>query len=141
MLAPAKPAPPKAVETAIAAITVPSRARLIRHVDWDRPRREREDARHVRLGQAGARAWRGRPASIAGQPARVALTAVGRTAPPTSAAECPTPSPPLRRRRVPAPARVTFEAKPGKIQLRLSVEGAASGGASTRKRGNSRFRI
>jgi VWFA-related protein len=124
VLAPAKPTPPKAVETAIAAITVPSRARLIR--TWIGTDRGENGKTRVSFvwepvpAQPGAAAARS-----AGQPMRVALTAVGLD------------GAPYFRGRVPdafgtapagasSPARVTFEAKPGKIQLRLSVEGSAS---------------
>jgi VWFA-related protein len=119
--APPKPEPPKAVEAALAAINVPTRTRLIR--TWLGAGR----------GENGRTAmtfvWEPSP-RVPGdrnpdQAARVMLTAVG----PDGG--------PLYRGRVPAgagtppaapagPARVTFAAPPGKIQLRLSVEGAGS---------------
>jgi hypothetical protein len=125
VLAPVKPAPPKAVETAIAAITVPSRARLIR--TWIGTDRGENGKTRVTFVWEPVPAPPGAAArSIAGQPARVALTAVGPDGAPYFRGRVPDALAAAPSTAGPAPARVTFEAKPGKIQLRLSVEGAAS---------------
>jgi VWFA-related protein len=108
-----KPGPPKAVETAIAAISQPSRLRVIR--SWIGTERGADGKTKVSF------VWEAMPrapgdVSRTGPPARVSITAV---APDGS---------PYFRGRVPdqpsAPSRTTFEAAPGKVQLRLSVESA-----------------
>ena len=124
VLAPAKPAPPKAVETAIAAIGLPARARLIR--TWIGTGRGENGKTRVTFVWEPVPAPPGGAARNAGQPARIALTAVGPDGAPYfrgRVPDAPVTAPPATGM---APARVTFEANPGKIQLRLSVEGAAS---------------
>jgi VWFA-related protein len=124
VLAPAKPAPPKAVETAIAAITLPSRARLIR--TWIGTDRGENGKTRVTFVWEPVPAPPGAAARNAGQPARVALTAVGPDGAPYfrgRVPDAPATAPPAAGS---SPARVIFEAQPGKIQLRLSVEGAGS---------------
>ena len=124
VLAPAKPSPPKAFETAIAAIVVPSRARLIR--TWIGTDRGENGKTRVTFVWEPVPAPPGTAARNAGQPARVALTAVGADGAPYFRGRVPDvllTAPPVAGS---SPARVTFEAKPGKIQLRLSVEGATS---------------
>jgi len=124
VLAPAKPAPPKAVETAIASIVVPSRARLIR--TWIGTNRGENGKTRVTFVWEPVPAPPGAAARNAGQPARVALTAAGPDGAPYFRGRVPDAlitAPPAAGT---SPARVTFEAKPGKIQLRLSVESAAS---------------
>jgi VWFA-related protein len=140
-LAPAKPAPPKAVDEALAAVSRPSRASIVR--TWIGTSRGENGKTRVTFvwepipklpGDSGA--------SRGGDPARVSLMAV---APDGS---------PYYRGRVPdvalasaapaggagagsagqatavtagrGPSRVTFDVMPGKVQLRLSVEGTAS---------------
>jgi VWFA-related protein len=118
-LAPAKPGPPKAVETALAAIIQPSRARLIR--TWIGTGRGENGKTRVTFVWEPVPATPGDRARSSSQPARVSLTAIG----PDGA--------PYFRGRIPeaaatasSPSRATFDADAGKIQLRLSVEGAAS---------------
>jgi len=74
-----------------------------------------------------------RPSSAGEQPARVLVTAVGpdgapyfRGRVPDAASAPPAADAAGAAAGVRGPSRVTFEVNPGKIQLRLSVEGAAS---------------
>ena len=124
VLAPPKPAPPKAVETAIAAITLPSRARLIR--TWIGTDRGENGKTRVTFVWEPVPAPPGTAARNAGQPARVSLTVVGLDGAPYFRGRVPDAVVATSPVAGSSPARVTFEAKPGKIQLRLSVEGAAS---------------
>jgi hypothetical protein len=108
-----KPGPPKAFEAAIASITQATRSRVIR--TWIGNERGADGKTRVSF------VWEPVPRAPGDRqrlcpPARVALTAV---APDGS---------PVFRGRVPdqaaAPSRVTFDTAPGKVQLRVSVEGA-----------------
>jgi VWFA-related protein len=120
-----KPGPPKAVETAIAAISQPARARVIR--TWIGT--ERGDAGKTKVTFI----WEPVPrapgdtaaARSAGTAARVSVTAVApdgapyfRGRVPETAATAPVAGSSA------AASRVVFDAQPGKMQLRLSVEGA-----------------
>jgi VWFA-related protein len=105
--------PPKAVETALATISAPTRSRVIR--TWIGNERGADGKTKVSM------IWEPVPrapgdARAAETPARVSVTAV---APDGS---------PYFRGRVPdqpnGASRVSFDAAPGKVQLRLSVEGA-----------------
>ena len=109
--APAKPGPPRAVSDALAAIVQPASGRVIR--TWiGASRGENGKTKMTFVWEPVARPpgdpARGEP------PARVAVTAVASN------------GSPYFRGRVAMPSRATFEADPGKVQLRLSVEGAAS---------------
>jgi VWFA-related protein len=107
-----KPGPPKAVETALAAIHQPSRMRVIR--TWIGNDRGADGRTKVSFVWEAVPRAPGDP-SRSGPPARVSLTAV---APDGS---------PYFRGRVPDNAAsrplATFDAQPGKVQLRVSVEG------------------
>jgi VWFA-related protein len=134
--APPKVAAPKPVENALAAISRPSRADVVRTwvgtsrgdngktrvtFVWEPmpkspgsppPREEPARVSVMAIGTDGAPFFRGRVPDMAlasAVPVGAAATA------PASAAAAP---------RV--PSRVTFDAKPGKMTLRLSVEGAGS---------------
>src|SRR5882672_1609391 len=131
--APAKPAVPKPVETAIAnAVVRPSRASVMR--SWvgmsrgengktrvtfvweplpkspgDRPREEPARVSLMAIAPDGSPSFRGKVPDVAlasTAPAAAAATGAG------SAAR--------------GPSRVTFDVVPGKIQLRISVEGATA---------------
>ena len=117
--APPKPEAPKAVDTALAAISTPSRSRVIR--SWIGTERGSDGKTKVTF------VWEPIPKSPGAQvrasdvPARVSLTAI---APDGS---------PYYRGRVPsapgatpaaAPSRVSFEVPPGRMQLRVAVETA-----------------
>jgi VWFA-related protein len=128
--APPKPAVPKPVEVAIAnAVVRPSRASVVR--SWigmsrgengktrvtyvweplpkapgDRPREEPARVSLMAIAPDGSPSFRG----------KVPDAALASTAPPSAGAA------PASR----GPSRVTFDVAPGKIQLRISVEGTAS---------------
>jgi VWFA-related protein len=133
--APPKPALPQAVETALAAINYPTRARLIRTwIGTDRGENGRTRVTFVwepvpRVPGAVAR-------SADTTPVRVSLTAVGQDGQPLFRGRVPdtqvgSPAP-VRPAGLPtspaaggpAGSRVTFDVPPGSIQLRLSVEAA-----------------
>jgi hypothetical protein len=118
-LAPPKPEPPKAVEAALASIALPSRFRMVR--TWIGT--ERGTSGKTRFTFL----WEPVPRTPGDQtrntetPARVSLTAVapdgspyfrGRL-PDAAASSAPT-----------SPSKVSFEVPPGKMQLRVAVEGA-----------------
>jgi VWFA-related protein len=129
--APAKPAPPKPVETAIAnAVIRPSRASVMR--SWigmsrgdngktrvtfvweplpkspgDRPREEPARVSLMAIAPDGSPSFRG----------KVPDAAVASAAPSTAAGGAAASR---------GPSRVTFDVPPGKLQLRISVEGAAA---------------
>jgi VWFA-related protein len=119
-LAPPKPGAPKPVEKAIADATVrPSRASVIR--SWvGTSRGENGKTRVTFVWEPLQKAPGDRTASE--EPARVTLTAINPDGSPSFRGKVPdAPISPIR-----SPQRVTFDAPPGKLQLRLSVEGTAS---------------
>ena len=129
--APSKPAVPKPVELAIAnAVVRPSRASVVR--SWvgmsrgengrtrvtyvweplpkspgDRPREEPARVSLMAVAQDGSPAYRG----------KVPDAAIASTAPAAAGGGAPASR---------GPSRVAFDVPPGKIQLRISVEGSAS---------------
>jgi VWFA-related protein len=116
-----KPGPPKAVEDALAMVNRPSRAQVVRTwIGTSRGENGKTKVTFVWEPVPRTPGDRGAPEA----PARVSLMAV--------AAD----GAPLYRGKVDGsqgsqgsgsgPARVSFEVPPGKIQLRVSVEGAAS---------------
>src|SRR5262245_7760652 len=131
-----KAGPPPAVEAALSTVNTQVRERLIR--TWIGTSRGSNGKTKVTfVWEANARTP-GANASVTEQPARVALTAVapdgspyfrGRvpdvavaSASPGAAAAAAGASAPAAR----GPSRATFEVKPGKMQLRVSIEGSAS---------------
>lgn len=138
-LAPPKPAPPKAVDEALASVNRPSRASAVR--TWiGMSRGENGKTRVTFVWEPIPKLPGDSGASRGGDPARVSLMAVGAdgspyfrgrvpdvalaaAAPPTTGgAALPGQGSAVAR----GPSRVTFEVTPGKVQLRLSVEGTAS---------------
>ena len=140
-LAPAKPAPPKAVDEALAAVSRPSRASIVR--TWIGTSRGENGKTRVTFvwepipklpGDSGA--------SRGGDPARVSLMAVGpdgspyfrgrvpdvalAAAAPAGGTAAGSASQGAAVTAGRGPSRVTFDVSPGKVQLRLSVEGTAS---------------
>jgi VWFA-related protein len=119
-LAPPKLGPPKPVEKAINDATVrPSRASVIR--SWvGTSRGENGKTRVTFVWEPLQKAPGDRSASE--EPARVTLTAISPDGSPSFRGKVPdAPIAPIK-----SPQRVTFDAPPGKLQLRVSVEGTAS---------------
>ena len=109
-LAPPKAAPPKAVEVALAAVNRPGRATVVR--TWiGTSRGENGKTRVTFVWEPLPRPLGEKPGSRE-EPASVNVTAVA-----------PDGSPYFRGA---VPSRITFDVNPGKIQLRMSVTGAAS---------------
>jgi VWFA-related protein len=148
-LAPAKPAPPKAVSDALAAVNQPRRASVVR--TWIGTTRGDNGKTKVTFVWEPAPKLPGTAARASEAPARVSLMAAGADGAPyfrgrvpdvamASAAGLPgtggtSSSPrgaasPASRDSASAtaggPSRVTFEVPPGKLELRVSVEGDAS---------------
>ena len=124
-----KPGPPRAVETALAVINQPSRVRVIR--TWIGTERGADGKTTVTF------VWEPAPRALGdavrnGETAsRVALTAVAPDGAPYYRGRVPdrAPAAGTNGSAVAAPAtasRVVFDAQPGKMQLRLSVEGATA---------------
>jgi VWFA-related protein len=135
-LAPPKPGPPKPVEAALAAaVARPSRASVVR--TWiGTSRGENGKTRVTFIWEPLPKAPGDRPRE---EPARVALTAVSPDGSPYFRGRVPALAPTgasaaagngsaAASGAVPPklPQRVTFDVNPGKVQLRLSVEGADS---------------
>ncbi len=116
----AAPVTPKPVENALAALAYPTRMRVIR--TWIGAERGENGKTRVTF------VWEpNRPPGLrdGGQPVRVAVTAVGTDGAPYFRGRVPATAPTSTTPAAPAAgARVTFEAPPGALQLRLSVEGA-----------------
>jgi VWFA-related protein len=109
--APAKPAPPKPVEAAIAnAVVRPSRASVVR--SWVGMSRGENGKTRVTFVWEPLPKQLGEKPGSREEPAGVTITAVA-----------PDGSPYFRGA---VPSRITFDVNPGKIQLRMSVTGAAS---------------
>jgi len=136
-MAPPKPGPPKAVEDALAAVSRPARAAVVR--TWiGTSRGENGKTRVTFVWEPAPKTPGETPAARAGEPSRVSLMAVGTDGAPffrgrvpdlaLASAGSPRPasggSPASTAAR--GPSRVTFDAAPGKMQLRISVEGSGS---------------
>ena len=130
--APAKPAVPKPVEVAIAnAVIRPSRASVVR--SWvGMSRGENGKTRLTFVWEPLPKAPGERPRE---EPARVSLTAIapdgspsfrGRVPDVALASAAPAAAPAGAAPASRGPSRVTFDVNPGKLQLRISVEGSAS---------------
>ena len=120
--------PPRAVENALASISVPAAAyNSIR--TWIGTSRAANGKTRITL------VWEPMPRTTGDRnarseaPARVMVTAVGPDGAPYFRGRVPETAPgaqPAAGAVAAAPAHVTFEAAPGKLQLRLSVEGSSS---------------
>jgi VWFA-related protein len=109
-LAPSKAAPPKAVDVALAAVNRPGRASVVR--TWIGTSRGENGKTRVTF------VWEPLPKQLGEKPgSREAPAGVNVTA------VAPDGSPYFRGA---VPSRITFDANPGKVQIRMSVTGAAS---------------
>jgi hypothetical protein len=111
--APPKPGPPPAVTAALAAITPPSRDRFVR--TWIGTDRGEQGLTRITFLWEPAASAPGTVGRGDEQPVNVSLIAAG-----------PDGTPYFRGRLPAADRRVTFEAPPGALQMRLSIENAAS---------------
>ena len=125
--APSKPAVPKPVEVALAnAVVRPSRASVVR--SWvGMSRGENGNTRITYVWEPLPKA----PGDRREEPARVSLMAMAPDGSPTFRGKVPdaataAAAPPAASAAPVKPQRVSFDVSPGKIQLRVSVEGAAS---------------
>ena len=109
-LAPPKAAAPKAVEVALAAVNRPGRASVVR--TWVGTSRGENGKTRVTFVWEPLPKQLGEKPGSREEPAAVNITAVA-----------PDGSPYFRGA---VPSRITFDVNPGKIQLRMSVTGAAS---------------
>ena len=119
----ATPPVPKPVQNALATLAVPTRMRVVR--TWIGAERGEDGKTRVTFVWEPNRPVGG--ARDSGQPARVSVTAVGTDGSPYFRGRVPSTLPSgaaATPSAAAASARVTFEAPPGPLQLRLSVEGA-----------------
>jgi VWFA-related protein len=133
--APAKPGPPKAVEEALAAVNRPARASVVR--TWiGTSRGDNGKTRVTFVWEPTPKTPGEAPAARAGEPSRVSLMAVGPDGSPyfrgrvpdvTVASSATGSAASTGGTTAPkGPSRVTFDVAPGKMQLRVSVEGNGS---------------
>jgi hypothetical protein len=123
-LAPPKAEPPKAFETALASIAQPTRSRVVR--TWIGTERGTNGKTKITFVWEPVAKAPGEQARSAEAPARIAVTAVATDGSPYYRGKVPDAAAAAPPASAAAASRVTFEAKPGKMQLRLSVEGAAA---------------
>jgi VWFA-related protein len=117
-----KPGPPKAVETALAAIA-PIRSRLVR--TWIGSARGDNGRTSVTFLWEPVARTPGDARAASEVPARVMLTAASADGEPYYRGRVAPTAPPAPG-SVPAGSQITFQAKPGTLQLRVAVEGADS---------------
>jgi VWFA-related protein len=118
--APVKEAP-KVVSTALAAITAPPRGGRVVTTWIGTERGENGKTKVTFLWEPAKNVSSGRERSQPAQPARVSLTAAGANGTPYFRGRVAAPQGPATA-PTQGPARVTFEADPGVLQLRFSVE-------------------
>jgi VWFA-related protein len=119
--APPKPAMPAAYSSALASISQPSRARVVR--TWIGTDRATEGKTKVTFVWEPVKQTPGDAARNDEAPARVSLMAVGPDGTPYFRGRVPATE---TGTTVPAMSQVSFDAPPGKMQLRVSVESATS---------------
>ena len=118
-----KPGPPKAVESALAAINQPSRVRVIR--TWIGTERAADGRTNVTLVWEAVPRTAGVSTARSGDiPSRVNVTAAGQDGSPYFRGRVPSVAPTASPGTATGPSRVVFAAKPGQMQLRLAVEDA-----------------
>jgi VWFA-related protein len=124
--APAKPEPPKPVQNALASIAQPVHSsRVVR--TWIGADRGANGKTKVTFVWEPSPRAPGDPPRGGDIPARVTLTAVGPDGTPYFRGRVPdTPPPPAAAGAAVGPTKISFDAQPGKMQLRVSVESAGS---------------
>jgi len=126
--APKKPGAPPAVEAALATVSTPSRVRLVR--TWlGTSRGENGKTKVTFVWEPVSRPPGERQSGAGEQPARVMLTAVAPDGSPYFRGRVPTAlptAPPPTNGASAAAQRISFEVAPGKMQLRVAVEGSTS---------------
>jgi len=124
-LAPPKPEPPKAVENALASIAQPLHSsRVVRTwIGADRGANGKTKVTFVWEPSPRAAGDARRGGDI---PARVTLTAVGPDGTPYFRGRVPDTPPAAAAGTAVGPTKITFDAPPGKMQMRVSVESAGS---------------
>jgi hypothetical protein len=115
--------PPRAVENALAAISMPAAARNVIRT-WIGTSRGAGGKTKVTLVWEPAQATAMVRDERRESPARVMITAIGPDGAPYFRGRVPDAA--AAPAAVPASGRATFDVNPGKVQLRLSVEGTAS---------------
>jgi len=124
-LGPAKPEPPKAVETALATIAQPVHSsRVVR--TWIGADRGANGKTKVTFVWEPLPRAAGDPPRGGDVPARVMLTAVGPDGTPYFRGRVPDTPPAAAAGATVGPTKISFEAPPGKIQMRVAVESAGS---------------
>jgi VWFA-related protein len=132
-LAPAKPGPPPAVSNALSAIVEPVRGRVIR--TWIGTSRGENGRTRVTFVWEPISPAPGSDSQPSARPARVSLVASaengqsyfrGRVPDVAVASNNPAPGQLTSGPQASGPSRVVFDAAPGKLQLRMSVEGSQS---------------
>jgi hypothetical protein len=121
-LAPPKEGPPKAVESALAAISAPSRARIVR--TWVGTDKGQNGKTRVTFVWEPTPRTPGEQARPSDQPARVTLLAATEDGAPVFRGRVPDTMP--AGNSSPQASRVTFDAPPGKLSLRVAVEGTGA---------------
>lgn len=119
-----RPELPKGVETALASISAPAAAHNVIRT-WIGTSRGANGKTKVTFVWEPAPKVAGDRTARSESPTRVMITAVGPDGAPYFRGRVPETAPAAGATAT-APSRVTFEAAPGKLQLRLSVEGSAS---------------
>src|SRR5215467_3282865 len=120
-LEPTKNEPPKAIDNAIAAITTPSRARVVR--TWLGSERGADGKTRMTFVWEPVPRAPGDPVRPENTSARVSIIAVAPDGSPYYRGKIPEGT---STTTVPAGSKVSFDAKPGQMQLRVSVESAGA---------------
>jgi len=122
-LAPAKPEPPKAVETALASIATPTHSsRLVR--TWIGTERGTGGKTRVNFVWEPVPRAPGEPQVPGGAPARMSVTAIAPDGSPYYRGKLPDAAPPAGAAS--SGGSISFEVVPGKVELKLAVESAGS---------------
>jgi len=130
VLAPPKPAPPTGVSTTLAAIA-PPKNRLVQ--TWIGTERGQNGKTKVTFVWEPTPSTPGERSRSTDRPARVSLTAIGVDGAPLFRGRVPdttTPAPAAAATdgsaAAAAPSKLTFELPPGKVQIRMAVEGTGA---------------